>query len=170
MYFYLFPWTKEVFTSHVFTHFYSSSDLHCSRTILTSFISQVKKTTKAIPPPHPRKRCSKTPQINDVEKPQSMPSASSLPGALLCLSASAWVSIKPWCYSTIASLLLKVHKKCVRKRPLAGFPTHQDKKSFSHPRAQGRYLEFRTVRARWDFRKVFHSTTVLFILNVELAQ
>lgn len=76
------------------THFYSSSDLHCSRTILASFVSQVKKTTKPIhsPPPPPRKRCSKTPQINDVEKPQSMLSASSLPGALLCLSASASVS------------------------------------------------------------------------------
>lgn len=85
---------------------------------------------------------------------QNTLSASSLPGALLHLSASTWRFIKPTAILQLPACSytetddVSVHQK---QSTLTGFLKNQDKKSFSLAPMQGRCLEFQPVRARWDF-------------------
>lgn len=93
--FLLFLSKKEVFTSH----FYSSSDLNCSRNLLAFLISQLKTINNQ---PSKQKGQKKPALINAMENMQRYVVVSTfpLPEALLCL-CSAWTSIKPWHYSEL---------------------------------------------------------------------
>lgn len=141
------------------SHFCTSGDLHCSRTVLASFISQLKTIKK----PSKQKGHKKPALISATVKECDVSLPSSRGFALS--QCSAWTSIKPWCYSAIAILLPQIHKKKKKTKnqgALVGFLNYEDRKGSFTPLLKERVYLIPNCKSQVRFQ---HPLSVLSFNN-----